>query len=35
MHNPWAQTMLWGLTEGGERVQLGGGGEGGKEQEQL
>ena len=27
MHDSWTQTAIWGWTEGGERVGLGGGGQ--------
>lgn len=35
MHDAWTQTMIWGLTEGGETVRLGGGGKNEKKQKQL
>ena len=30
VHDPWTQTMTWGLMEGGETIGLGGGGQRGK-----
>ena len=35
MHNPWTQTTIWALALGWERVELGGGVEREKKQEQL
>ena len=35
MYDPWTQTMIWGLTEGGKEVGLGRGGQREKELGQL